>query len=287
MCTFKKRANWTKNYFLQIQRNIGLFSIEDQEKVRNTKIAVLGLGGIGGSTAEQLTRTGCEQLVLCDNEKFEISNLNRQLCNIEDLGKYKVDVTEENLKKINPQCDIRSFYYIDKENISDILEDVKIIALCLDDPITSILIARESLKREIPIIESYGIPYIWAWWFNSESIDYETCYNLSSHKLSISELKKSLDFKNKFKEEMLSFLLKFPNIEETYSKESHILEDMKKGIHPLISISPIVRMCASFITFEIIFSGILRIKKMILAPNIKGYDYLRMKLIEFSLKEKQ
>jgi len=49
LCTFKKRANWTKNYFLQIQRNIGLFSIEDQEKVRNTKIAVLGLGGIGES----------------------------------------------------------------------------------------------------------------------------------------------------------------------------------------------------------------------------------------------
>ncbi|MFX1557404.1 MAG: ThiF family adenylyltransferase [Promethearchaeota archaeon] len=283
MFKFKKRENWTESYISQIQRNIGLFNREEQEKIRTTKIAILGLGGIGGSTAEQLIRTGCEQFILCDNEKFEVSNLNRQLCTIEDLNKYKVDVIENRLKKVNPQANIQTFYNIDEKNISDILNGVKIVALCLDGPIASILIARESLKRDIPIIESYAIPYIWTWWFTSESIDYETCYHLSTHKLSISEIEKSSNFKNKFKEGMLSILLKFPNISKTYSREPNILDAVIRGQHPLVSIAPIVRLTASFLSFDLLYSGILKIKKMNLAPSIIGYDYLRMKEIKVEL----
>jgi len=57
---------------------------------------------------------------------------------------------------------------------------------------------------------------------------------------------------------------------------------MISGKLTLVSLAPIVRMIASYLAFEVIFSGILKVKKMILAPQIIGYDYLRMKPIRFS-----
>ncbi|MFX0058240.1 MAG: ThiF family adenylyltransferase [Candidatus Hodarchaeota archaeon] len=281
----KKHINWLNSYWHQIERNIGLISKEEQEKLRKSKIAVLGLGGLGGSVAEQLIRSGCEKLVICDNDTFENSNLNRQLCSLNDLGKYKIDVIEKMLKGINPNIILQTFYEIDEFNISKIIQETKVVALTLDDPLISVLIARECQKQEVPMVESWGIPYIFAWWFTSNSIDYETCYNLNSHKLSISDLKNSKlnEFNQTFKRETLSKLLEFPNIKETYNREPGILEALLEQNHPFISLSPIIRLNASYLTFEIIYSGILEIKEKILAPKILGYDYLRMKSIEFNI----
>ena len=72
----KKNKNWSDDYWNHIKRNIGLIKIPEQEKIRTTRIAILGVGGLGGTVAEQLVRTGCEQLIICDYDKFrnEIRN---------------------------------------------------------------------------------------------------------------------------------------------------------------------------------------------------------------------
>ena len=277
------QKNWKKSYKSQISRNIGLISVLEQEKLRKASIAIFGLGGLGGPLAEQLIRAGFENIKICDNDKFEKSNLNRQLCNLSDLGKFKVDVVEDILLKINSEINIQKYYEIDEENISEILVDVSIAALTLDDAITSILISRECRKKGIPMIETWGIPFLWAWWFTSDSLDYESCYNLKTQNLSISQIKESNFFNKEIKKAILDKLLKFPGLKNKYDREKGYFDKMIEGSIPLISIGPIVRLNASYLAFEIIFSGVLKIKELIKAPNVIGYDYINMKPIKLSL----
>ncbi|MBW1784772.1 MAG: ThiF family adenylyltransferase [Deltaproteobacteria bacterium] len=69
-------------------RNIGPITYKEQELIRTTKVAVLGIGGLGGSLAENLVRTGCQNLVICDQDIFDESNLNRQICTIERIFSF-------------------------------------------------------------------------------------------------------------------------------------------------------------------------------------------------------
>ena len=181
------------SYKEQISRNIGLISNEEQEKVRETPIAVLGLGGLGGSVIEQLVRVGCENIVICDNDKFERSNLNRQICSVSDIGKDKVKVIEKLILSINPKVKVITFTEVSQRNIEEKLGKVRIAALTLDDPYACIKIARFCKNKKIDLIESYGIPYLWAWWFTNKNIDYEKCYNFDSTGLSIEDLEKQIE----------------------------------------------------------------------------------------------
>lgn len=279
----KPIENWSKSYWKQVSRNIGLLKLEDQELLRKVNIAIFGLGGLGGPLSEQLVRTGCENLLICDNDKFEISNLNRQLCTINDIGKNKVDVIEKLLKGINPEIKLKKFNEVNVNNVSNIFNNISIVALTLDDPITSILIARECYKRKIPMLESWAIPYLCAWWFTEHCIDYETFYGLKTHEIPIQEIYNSKDLLLNIKKVFFNKLKQFPGITERFDREKGVLNELLSGSIPSISLAPIVRMAASYLAYEVIFTGILRVKKMILAPNIIGYDYFKMEPLNFNL----
>ena len=280
----KPPIKWTKRYRNQTERNIGLITLSEQEKLRKSLIAILGVGGLGGPLSEQLVRCGCEQLVICDNEKFDLSNLNRQICTVEDIGKYKVDVIEKNLMKINPDLHLRKFYEINERNINDVLQRVMIVALTLDDPIASIIISRECKNKNIPMLESWGVPYLCAWWFTSDSMDYETCFDFNTNDMSIKQI---IDSQNNFLNVFKVFLPKvllFPDLKKTYEREKGTFDAMITGEIGFRSFAPIIRLTASYLAFEVVFTGILKLKPMILAPKVIGYDYLRMKPIEFNFK---
>ena len=152
----RKHENWSEFYSEFINRNVGLVSVVEQETIRNSKVAVLGVGGLGGPLAEQLVRSGCEHLSICDNGTFEVSNLNRQICFEEDLGKFKVDVTEVQLKKINSNVTVNKAKEFNSDTASDLLKDISLAVLTLDDPIVSIYIARECLERKLGGFHTYG-----------------------------------------------------------------------------------------------------------------------------------
>ncbi|MFW9783634.1 MAG: ThiF family adenylyltransferase [Candidatus Heimdallarchaeota archaeon] len=272
----EKLKNWKQSYWNQISRNIGLINIEDQEILRKTNIAVFGLGGLGGPLVEQLVRSGCENLLICDNDKFEPSNLNRQLCTKKDIGKYKVDVIEVFLKSINPDQKLKKVREVNGTNLETILNNIAITVLTLDDPITSILIARQCCKNKIPLLESWAIPYLFALWFTEKSAEYESFYGFKTQNMSIQELIKSKDVLLEIKINFLKKLTQFPGIKERYNREEGAYEALLAGKIPLVSFAPIVRITASYLAFEVIFTGILKIKKMNLAPNIIGYDYFNM-----------
>ena len=93
-------------------------------KLENSTVLILGLGGVGGSALEALTRSGIGSFILIDNDKIDITNLNRQvISNLENIGNYKVDEWEKRIKSINPNAKIIKIKeFITSENINKLLD---------------------------------------------------------------------------------------------------------------------------------------------------------------------
>jgi len=280
----KKMSTWSQPYWEHIIRNIGPITFEEQELIRTSRVAVLGVGGLGGPLAENLIRAGCQDLVICDFDVFDESNLNRQICTIDDLGKRKIDVVEAFLQKIDPEIEVRKFFKITQQNIDEVLEGVKVIALTLDDPATSIFIAREAWKRKIPMIESWGVPFLFTWWFTPDSVDYEGCYGLETEKFDyfeLSNLKKEINLATY--QALLPKVFTLPGVREKYDREPGAFEEMMNGSIGARSFAPFVRITSDLLSVDVIFSGILDIKPKNLAPHLKGFDYINMEVQEAEL----
>jgi len=272
---------WSQPYWEHIIRNIGPITFEEQEKIRTSRVAVLGVGGLGGPLAENLVRAGCQNLVICDFDVFDESNLNRQIWTNEDIGKRKIAVVAEFLQKIDPEVKVIKFFKITQQNIDAVLEDVKVIALTLDDPATSIFMAREARKRKIPMIESWAVPFLFIWWFTPDSVDYEDCYGLETKKLNycqLSNLKKELNLATY--QALLPKVFTMPGVREKYDREPGAFEEMMAGNIGARSFTPFVRITSDFLSVDVIFSGILDVKPKNLAPHLKGFDYINMEVQE-------
>lgn len=108
--------------------------IELQSKLLKAKTAVCGLGGLGSNIALCLVRAGVGQIRIIDFDRVDISNINRQQYFLEQIGQYKTDALYENLKKINPYCEIvKTTVRLTEENIPEILADDDIICEAFDD----------------------------------------------------------------------------------------------------------------------------------------------------------
>lgn len=95
------------NYLNQFSRNQFTYSMKEMKILSKTIVGVFGLGGGGCYIAEHLARTGIGGLLLCDNDKYDITNINRQLCAThETIGKSKVDIVADRVLSINPQLRI-------------------------------------------------------------------------------------------------------------------------------------------------------------------------------------
>jgi hypothetical protein len=223
---------------------------------------------------------GAENLILCDRDKIELSNLNRQPYTEGDIGQMKVDVCAANLRKINPDLKLRVYYNLDAQNVAEIVKGVDLIALTLDDPIGSILVAREAYKNHIPMVETWGVPYLFAWWFTAASPTYEQIYDFKTEGISASELAEKTRTMGSLYGKFYEKLMAFPAIQERYSREPHALEYLMMGKVGNRTIAPVVWMNAVYVAIEIIYAGILQAKPMVIAPKIQAYDYLANKQVE-------
>jgi molybdopterin/thiamine biosynthesis adenylyltransferase len=112
------------DYREAFSRNIGLLSEAEQERVRRSRVAMAGLGGVGGAHVLALARLGFGSFSLADLDQFELANMNRQMgASVNTLGRSKVEVTAEIVKAINPTAELRVFPNgITRENIGDFLD---------------------------------------------------------------------------------------------------------------------------------------------------------------------
>ena len=139
-----------------ISRQIEIFTEEEQEQLRTTPIVVMGLGGLGGTIIEQFIRAGFEKLTIIDQDVFDKTNLNRQIrSNLDTIGKSKVEVTKEYVKKINPDVKITAYdLKIDSSNISKVLKGNRILVDAVDNVYTRVLISREAKKQGMTFVHS-------------------------------------------------------------------------------------------------------------------------------------
>ncbi len=128
-------------------------------RLAKTKVAVVGVGGVGGYVVEALARSGIGALVLVDHDVVSLTNLNRQIIALDStLGRPKVEVLAERVKQINPDCqvEVHQAYYEGEVHNKLISEDVDFVADAIDSvPAKADLIAQ-SLSNGTPIISSLG-----------------------------------------------------------------------------------------------------------------------------------
>lgn len=107
--------------------------IKIYEKLKNSKAAIAGLGGLGSNVAVALARAGVGKLLLVDFDNVDITNLNRQQYFIEDIGKKKTDALTKIIRKINPAAEIDSLNIkVTEENASKIFKDYELVCECFD-----------------------------------------------------------------------------------------------------------------------------------------------------------
>ena len=143
----------------QFSRTQLLFGPEAMEKLRHSRVAVFGIGGVGGYAVEALARSGIGTLDLIDDDRVCLTNLNRQLhATRKTVGKYKVDAAKDRVEDINPNCQVniyKTFYMPDTKDQFDFSAyDYVIDAI---DTVTGKLTLVEAAKAaNTPIICSMG-----------------------------------------------------------------------------------------------------------------------------------
>lgn len=147
-------------YDQMFQRNIGVFTQEEQDKIKSLKIVIIGVGGLGAPTAENLARLGVGELRLVEPDVFEVSNLNRQTgANVDTLGQNKAQAMSELIQKINPKIKVSVISKkIHNEELRKIISDCDIIVDGIDFfNINDTLELHNIAKTEkIPIVSAQG-----------------------------------------------------------------------------------------------------------------------------------
>lgn len=122
------------SYQEAFRRNIGWVTEEEQKTIANTKIAVGGLGGVGGDEVIGLARMGFQKFHIADLDHFDLSNFNRQAgATVNTIGKSKAAVISEQLKEINPNIELKVFADgITDSNVDLFLDGVDVYVDSLD-----------------------------------------------------------------------------------------------------------------------------------------------------------
>ena len=97
----------------QFSRNELAIGTEGIELLKNTTVAILGVGGVGSFAAEACARSGVGRIILVDKDNVDITNINRQLvAYISTIGRSKSAVMKERIADINPECEVIGYAYV-------------------------------------------------------------------------------------------------------------------------------------------------------------------------------
>ncbi|MGE6751932.1 tRNA threonylcarbamoyladenosine dehydratase [Rossellomorea sp. NPDC071047] len=143
----------------QFSRNELAIGKEGLQTLKNSTVAVLGIGGVGSFAAEALARSGVGRLVLVDKDDVDITNVNRQVhALLSTVGQPKVDLMRDRIKDINPECEVialKMFYT--EETYEEFFNQGLDYVIDASDTISyKIHLMKECLKRDIPLIASMG-----------------------------------------------------------------------------------------------------------------------------------
>lgn len=152
----------TREELERYDRQIRLFGVEAQEKLKRSRALIVGLGGLGSPTAIYLAAAGVGELLLIDFEKVELSNLNRQLLHwTKDLGRLKTESAAEKLKEINPHVSVEVFNVrADEELLDELIRRADVALDCVDNWETRFALNRVAVRHGKPFVHA-GVRGMW------------------------------------------------------------------------------------------------------------------------------
>ena len=143
----------------QFSRNELAIGKEGLDILKNSTVAVLGIGGVGSFAAEALARSGVGRLLLVDKDDVDITNINRQLhALLSTVGQPKADLMKERIKDINPECEVISLkmFYTEETYEQFFSYGLDFVVDASDTISYKIHLMKECLNRNIPLISSMG-----------------------------------------------------------------------------------------------------------------------------------
>ena len=144
----------------QFERLNTLIGEDNLNKLKNKKVLIVGLGGVGGYVVESLSRSGVGSIVLVDYDKVDITNINRQIIALHStIGMKKTTLFKSRILDINPNCNVVIHdTFLNKDNYLDILNDsYDFIIDCCDSINTKKLLLLYSINNNINYISSMGM----------------------------------------------------------------------------------------------------------------------------------
>lgn len=158
------------------RRNYKSISVEDQKKLADSTVAIVGCGGLGGNIAEEFSRLGIGSLILVDGDRIEESNLNRQLFSTEkNIGVRKVDAAGERLQAVNSGVKLKLISdWFDEDNAADIFKGADLVCDALDSISRRVSLERACHSLNLPLVYA-GI----AGWFGLLGVSFPGDYSVS------------------------------------------------------------------------------------------------------------
>ncbi|MBP3250483.1 MAG: tRNA threonylcarbamoyladenosine dehydratase [Ruminococcus sp.] len=143
----------------QFSRTQLLFGVEAMERLAGSRVAVFGVGGVGGYTVEALARSGVGAIDLIDDDKVCLTNINRQIIALKStIGKYKVDVAAERIHDIDPDCKVtiyKTFFMPETADQFD-FSQYDYVVDAIDTVTGKIEIIMQAKAAGVPVISSMG-----------------------------------------------------------------------------------------------------------------------------------
>ena len=133
-----------------------LLGAEGISRLKNSSVAVFGVGGVGSYTAEALARSGIGNITLIDNDTVNVTNINRQIITLQStVGMLKTEAAKARILDINPNCNVtlHSCFYTGNEFP---LDEFDYIADAIDSVTSKLNLIENAIKLNIPIISSMG-----------------------------------------------------------------------------------------------------------------------------------
>ena len=143
-----------------LERTTLLLGNEKLERLRNTNVLVVGLGGVGAYATEMIARAGVNKMTIADADKVSESNINRQLVALHStIGREKCDILAERLKDINPELQLSVVNRFIKDDETDALLDsdkFDYVVDAIDTLSPKLALIKGALDRGIPLVSSMG-----------------------------------------------------------------------------------------------------------------------------------
>ena len=143
----------------ELERTELLLGREAQKRLRESSVIVFGIGGVGGHVVEVMARSGIGTMALVDADAVELSNINRQIIALHStVGRPKVEVAEQRIKDINPDCNVKMFqqFYLPENADSIDLTEYDYVVDCIDTVSAKVELIRRCDEAAVPIISSMG-----------------------------------------------------------------------------------------------------------------------------------